>query len=71
MPFENNDIQLRIRAKLHYKHGCKLALHNNYIYDNIHDYFKKSVKTAFFMCLVSSRQSYLVNEPKFPGKGVI
>jgi len=37
---------------------------NNYIYDNIYDYLKKSVKTAFFMCLVSLKQSCLVNEPK-------
>ena len=37
---------------------------DNYIYDNIYGYLKKSVKTAFFIYLVSSWWSCLVNEPK-------
>ena len=46
-------------------------------YNNIHDCSKKSVKTAFFMYLVSSKRSRLVNTEQtqkslnFPAKDLL
>ena len=59
--------------KIRKMYNCRFVLNyatnvdadfSNYIYGNIHDYSKRLVKTAFFMHLVSSRRSCLVNEPE-------